>query len=120
MDLCIGAAGGFRIDKPINKVATAKGTAGNSFYGLAIAGTVLAMSFAFGKFSGGVFNPAVGLGLSVHKSLCWENLWMFFVAPIAGGVLAALVFRVVNEADDSEPESIPEGPNVKNEGNRPH
>lgn len=112
--------GTFALAYVVLKVATAKGTAGNSFYGLAIAGTVLAMAYAFGRFSGGVFNPAVGLGLSVHKSMCWENLWMFFIAPIAGGILAAFVFQVVNEADDSEPESIPEDQTIRIEGNKPH
>ena len=33
---------------------------------------------------------------------------MFFVASLIGGVIAAFVFRFVNEADDEEPESIPE------------
>lgn len=105
--------GTFALAYVVLNVATAKGTAGNSYYGLAIAATVLAMAFAFGKFSGGVFNPAVGVGLSVHKSMCWENLWMFFLAPIAGGILAALLFRVLNEADDSEPESIPEDQTIR-------
>jgi aquaporin Z len=100
--------GTFALAYVVLNVATAKGTSGNSYFGLAIAGTVLAMALAFGKFSGGVFNPAVGLGLCIHKSMCWQNLWMFFVAPLIGGVLAAYVFRLVNEADDEEPESIPE------------
>lgn len=100
--------GTFALAFVVLNVATAKGTSGNSYFGLAIGGTVLAMALAFGKFSGAVFNPAVGLGLCIQKSLCWENLWMFFVAPVIGAVLAALVFRVVNEADDQEPESVPE------------
>jgi aquaporin Z len=105
--------GTFALAYVILNVATAKGTAGNSYFGLAIGGTVLAMALAFGRFSGGVFNPAVGLGLCIQKSMCWQNLWMFFVAPIAGGILAALVFRLVSEADDEEPESIPEDVKIK-------
>jgi aquaporin Z len=100
--------GTFALAYVVLNVATAKGTAGNSYFGLAIGATVLAMALAFGKFSGGVFNPAVGLGLCIQKSMCWENLWMFFVAPLIGGVIAAFVFKLVNEADDEEPESIPE------------
>jgi aquaporin Z len=42
--------------------ATAKGTEGNSFYGLAIGFTVVAGAFAVGRISGGVFNPAVAVG----------------------------------------------------------
>jgi len=104
--------GTFLLAFVVLNVATAKGTAGNSFYGLAIGGTVLAMAMTVGRYSGGVFNPAVGLGLCIQKSLCWANLWMFFVAPIAGGFLAAYVFRIVNGADEV-PESIPEEKVVK-------
>jgi aquaporin Z len=100
--------GTFALAYVVLNVATAKGTAGNSFYGLAIGGTVLAMAWTVGTYSGGVFNPAVGLSLSIHKTLCWDNLWLFFVAPVVGGVLAALLFNYLNEADDEEPESIPE------------
>jgi len=112
--------GTFALAYVILNVATTKGTAGNSYFGLAIGGTVLAMAVAFGNFSGGVFNPAVGLGLCVHKSMCWANLWMFFVAPIIGGVIAAFVFRFVNEADDEEPESIPEEQIIRTEGKVRH
>ena len=45
--------------------ATAKGTDGNSFYGLAIGFTVVVGAFAIGPVSGGAFNPAVGLGAIV-------------------------------------------------------
>ena len=43
-------------------VATAKGTSGNSIYGLAIGFTVLAGAYAVGAVSGGAFNPAVAVG----------------------------------------------------------
>ena len=43
-------------------VATTKAAAGNSYFGLAIAFTVLAAAFAGGGISGGAYNPAVGLG----------------------------------------------------------
>jgi len=111
--------GTFALAYVVLNVATEKGTAGNSYFGLAIGGTVLAMALSFGKFSGGVFNPAVGLGLCIQKSLCWENLWMFFVAPLIGGILAAVVFRVVNEADDEESESIPEDQVIRSGGKAP-
>ena len=110
--------GTFALAYVILNVATAKGTAGNSYFGLAIGGTVLAMALTVGLFSGGVFNPAVGLGLSIQKSLCWENLWMFFVAPVIGGILAAYVFKAVNEKE-GELESIPEEQVIKIEDNKP-
>src|SRR5438105_10867049 len=44
-------------------VATAKGTANNSFYGLAIGMTVMVGAFAVGATSAGAFNPAVAVGI---------------------------------------------------------
>jgi aquaporin Z len=87
----------------ILNVATTKGTAGNSFYGIAIAGTVLAMASTIGSFSGGAFNPAVGVGLSLQKTFCWSQIWLYFVGPLAGGALAAMVFNYINEDDKPTP-----------------
>jgi aquaporin Z len=80
-------------------VATAKGTAGNSFYGLAIGFTVLTGAFAVGDISGGAFNPAVAVGISVLGLSAWANLWIFLVANFLGGAAAAGVFRMINPAE---------------------
>jgi aquaporin Z len=80
-------------------VATAKGTSGNSFYGLAIGFTVLTGAFAVGDISGGAFNPAVAVGISVLGLSVWSNLWIFLVANFLGGAAAAGVFRLLNTAD---------------------
>src|SRR5204863_9075821 len=45
--------------------ATAEGTSGNSFDGLALGMTVMTGAFAVGDISGGAFNPAVALGICV-------------------------------------------------------
>ena len=66
--------GTFALAYVVLNVATAKGTAGNSFYGLAIGATVLAMAFSIGKYSGAVYNPSVALGLSSQKTLCWSHI----------------------------------------------
>lgn len=104
--------GTFALVYVIMNVATAKGTANNSFYGLAIAGTVLAMAVAFGNFSGAVFNPAVAVALAIYKTLCWQNLWIYFVAQLLAAAFAAYTFLAVNEADE-EPESIPDERTVR-------
>ena len=68
-------------------VATAKGTEGNSFYGLAIGFTVLAGAYAVGGISGGAFNPAVAIGI------CAAFAWAF-VAGLCVFFLIDLVTRV--------------------------
>lgn len=91
--------GTFALAYVVLNVATAKGTNGNSFYGLAIGGTVLAMATAVGSFSGGAFNPAVAIGLCVQKSFCWDHVWVYFVGPLGGGALAAIIFSFINPDD---------------------
>jgi aquaporin Z len=107
----------FALAYVVLNVATTRGTTGNSYYGLAIAGTVLAMAIVFGRFSGGVFNPAVAFGLVLQKSLCWSQIWVYLVGPIAGAIVAAFVFLAVNEADE-EPESVPDDIEVRNADNK--
>lgn len=72
---------------------TAKGTKDNSFYGFAIGFIVLAGAYAVGTISGGAFNPAVALGLSVMNLSLWSNLWVFVVGNFLGAIVAALVFK---------------------------
>jgi aquaporin Z len=80
-------------------VATAKGTAGNSFYGVAIGMTVMTGAFAVGNISGGAFNPAVAVGITVMKLSAWSNFWIFLVANFVGAAAAAGVFKLNNPAD---------------------
>ena len=79
--------------------ATSKDTEGNSFYGLAIGATVFIGAATVGSISGGGFNPAVALGLSVGGYFDWASLWLYIAAPVAGAVIAALLFRVLNTDD---------------------
>lgn len=80
--------------------ATAKGTANNSFYGLAIGFTVMTGAFAVGNISGGAFNPAVALGVSMMGLSAWSNLWIFLVSELAAGALAAAVFKITVPGDN--------------------
>ena len=77
-------------------VATAKKTAGNSYFGLAIGGTVMAAAYAGGGISGGAFNPAVAVGLMVMGLSAPGHLWIFLSANLAGGALAAFAFRATH------------------------
>jgi len=91
--------GTFALAYVVLNVATAKGTSGNSFYGLAIGGTVLAMAWVIGKYSGGAYNPAIAIGLSLQKSLCWSQLWIYLAGGFGGALLAGLVFNMNNKDD---------------------
>ncbi len=81
------------------QVATSTRSAGNSYFGLAIGATVTASAYAAGHISGGVFNPAVAVGITAMGLSAPSSLWIFLVGNLAGGALAALVFRVTNPDD---------------------
>ena len=83
-------------------VATAQGTEGNSFYGLAIGFTVAAGAFAVGGISGGAFNPAVAFGAMVFGILKWSHIWIYLIANLAGGAAAAYTFLYVQPAEKPE------------------
>src|SRR5579872_6731428 len=74
----------FALAYVVLNVATARGTEGNSFYGLAIGFTVMAGAFAVGGVSGAAFNPAVALGATIFGALKWSHIWVYIVAnPLA-------------------------------------
>jgi aquaporin Z len=88
-------------------VATAKGTSGNSFYGLAIGFTVLVGAFSVGNISGGAFNPAVAVGISILGLSSWANIWIYLVAEFAGAVVAAGAFKALNPAEREDVRRVP-------------
>ncbi len=88
----------FALALVVLNVATSKKTEGKGFYGLAIGFTVVCAAFAGGGISGGAFNPAVGTALTVASFDGFADLWLYWVGPLVGGALAALVFRVQEAA----------------------
>jgi aquaporin Z len=89
----------FALAYVVLNVATAKANLGNSFYGLAIGFTVLTGAYAVGPISGGAFNPAVAVGVTLMGLSSWGNIWIFLVANFAGGAMAAMVFKALNPQD---------------------
>jgi aquaporin Z len=79
-------------------VATVKSPPAPEFIGFIIGSCVTVGGFAIGKVSGGSLNPAVSFGIASAQIL---NGGLFFKAliysafEIIGGVMAAIVFRVV-------------------------
>ena len=90
--------------------ATAEGTSGNSFYGLAIGMTVMTGAFAVGDISGGAFNPAVAIGISILGISTWNNIWIYLVADFAAAFAAALVFNLINPPAQVTPIATDEPP----------
>ncbi len=87
----------FALALVVVNVATAPKNAGNSFYGLAIGFIVTAGAWAVGDVSGAAFNPAVGTGPNLVEMATGggahvlKDLWIYWAAPMAGGLLAGLV-----------------------------
>jgi aquaporin Z len=88
--------GSFIIILVILNVATAKALEGNSFYGLAIAFVVSGMIYTLGSVSGSVFNSAVAIALCITKLANWSVIWVYFVGPFGGAVLAAFAYRFMS------------------------
>ena len=89
----------FALAYVVLNVATSKDHEGNDFYGLAIGMTLMVGVFAAGDISGGAFNPAVAVGISMMGLSAWSSLWIFMVACFGGGAAAAMVFKFANPDD---------------------
>ncbi len=57
--------------------------------------TVLTMAYAVGPISGGHFNPAVSLGLMIGGRFDAKDLIPYWIAQVAGAIVAAVVLYVI-------------------------
>ena len=89
-------------------VATSRDHPDNGFYGLAIGFTVVAGAFAVGGLSGGAFNPAVAMGAATMGLFAWAKIWIWLLAELIAGVLAALVFLILNPDERDSPTPVTE------------
>src|ERR1041384_7762818 len=100
----------FALAYVVLNAATAEGTSGNSFYGIAIGMTVMTGAFAVGDISGGAFNPAVALGISILGISDWANIWIYLLANFAAGAVAAVIFQMINPPMQITPIATDEPP----------
>lgn len=65
---------------------------GVGYLGVALAFglTVVTMAYALAHISGAHFNPAISLGAAVSGRLEWKDLPGYWIAQVAGGLLAGL------------------------------
>jgi len=85
----------FALAYVVLNVATAKGTEGNSFYGLAIGFVVVVGAISVGWVSGAAFNPAIALGATVLGAFKWAHIWIYLLADFLGGAAAAGAFLYI-------------------------
>lgn len=88
--------------------ATTRGTEGNSYYGLAIGFTVMVGAFAVGPISGAVLNPAVAVGVVTLGLAEASKIWVYFLAQLGGGLVAGLIFKVLDLGNDKALTATPE------------
>jgi aquaporin Z len=53
-------------------------------------------AYAVGPVSGGAFNPAVAVGISVMGISLWNAIWIYLVANLAAGAAAAVAYRILH------------------------
>ena len=87
--------GTFALAYVVLNVATTRSNEGNSHYGLAIGFTVMSAAYALGGISGGAFNPAVALGISIGHMVPWSDIWIYLAGDLLGAAAAATVFQIV-------------------------
>ena len=82
--------------------------------GLAIGFTIAMSVMMAGGLTGGMLNPARAFGPELVSDH-WTNFWVWYVGPLAGGALAAVLYEVLYltqrvGAPDEEPPADPEWP----------
>eukprot|EP00429_Kryptoperidinium_foliaceum_P016454 CAMPEP_0176043300 /NCGR_PEP_ID=MMETSP0120_2-20121206/21487_1 /TAXON_ID=160619 /ORGANISM="Kryptoperidinium foliaceum, Strain CCMP 1326" /LENGTH=482 /DNA_ID=CAMNT_0017376707 /DNA_START=70 /DNA_END=1518 /DNA_ORIENTATION=- len=85
----------FALSSVVLHTATTKAQAGNDFFGIAIGFTVLSGAVAVGRISGGAFNPAVGSMTILYGGDAAQDVWIYWVGPLFGGLMAAAMFRAL-------------------------
>ncbi|MEM6821826.1 MAG: aquaporin [Verrucomicrobiota bacterium] len=90
--LLVEFLGTFALVFVILNVATTQANQGNSFYGLAIAVTVIGLAYSVGSISGGAFNPAVALALIVMGVVGSADIWLYLLAHVIAAFCATYTF----------------------------
>ena len=71
---------------------------------------VLAQAYAVGAISGGAFNCAVALGITVWGLVSWGIFLPYLIAELVGAAVAAAIFLYVNPETSMGPLETPPGP----------
>jgi aquaporin Z len=82
--------------------AAVRGRAG-AFAGIAIAATLMAAILMGGPLTGASMNPARSLGPALFLGgPAVSQLWIYFLGPLAGGAIAAVVYKMLFAGEPDE------------------
>lgn len=82
-------------------VAAAYGPGDYASIGLAFGIAVVAMVYAFGRVSGGHFNPAVSVGAALGGRISWKDAGTYSAAQVVGGLVGGVVLMLVMLTGDT-------------------
>lgn len=68
--------------------------------GLSFGIAIVAMAYAFGRISGGHFNPAVSVGAAIAGRLSWREAGLYSAAQVVGGLVGGVVLAIILLASD--------------------
>ncbi len=92
--------GTFALAYVVLNVMTTRSNSGHSHDGLAIGFALTAMMYTFGSITGGVFNPALALGISLTGMSLWSDVWIYFFGALLGAAAATTMFQVLYGSGD--------------------
>jgi aquaporin Z len=100
--LCVVIAeflGAFALTYALMQVAIVPSTEGSIQHGLGAAFILVALSYTFGRLSGGFFNPALAFGACVAGIIAWEDFWVYLLGPVMGAAAGTTVFQLLTSKD---------------------
>lgn len=81
--------------------ATAMNGGDYAAVGLAFGIAIVAMVYAFGRVSGGHFNPAVSVGAALGGRISWREAGAYVGAQVVGGLVGGLLLALIILAGDT-------------------
>ncbi|CAO1354236.1 unnamed protein product [Diamesa serratosioi] len=69
--------------------------------------TIIALSISGGPYTGASMNPARSLGPALWN-WNWENHWIYWVAPISGGIVASFIYKAIFWREEPKLQTIEE------------
>ena len=75
----------------------------NNFAGLAIGLSLILIHLVGIHYTGTSVNPARSIGPALFEGgKALKDLWVFIVGPFAGGILAAIIWKIIEPCDKCE------------------